>query len=83
MRSNTMSFTTQDATTAQAASADALHRIKIMVQTDPAFARALRNTTSTEDAARLAQSHGMIVSPEALWRHRGILTEAGLPTWRG
>ena len=65
------------------ASVDGLHRIKTMAESNPAFARALRGTSSTEAAAQLAQTHGIFVSPEALWRHRGTLTEAGLPTWRG
>ena len=65
------------------ASVDGLHRIKIMAESNPSFARALRSTCSTEAAAQLAQTHGIVVSPEALWRHRGTLTEAGLPTWRG
>jgi len=66
-----------------AASVDGLHRIKTMAESNPAFARALRSTSTTEAAAQLAQAHGIVVSPEALWRHRGTLTEAGLPTWRG
>jgi hypothetical protein len=67
----------------QEASVDGLHRVKIMAQSNPVFARALRSTGTTEAAARLARIHGIVVSPEALWRHRGTLTEAGLPTWRG
>ena len=31
----------------------------------------------------LAAEHGVEVSPEALWRHRGTLVSGGLPTWRG
>lgn len=65
------------------ASVDGLHRVKIMAQSNPVFARALRSTSTTEAAAQLARIHGIVVSPEALWRHRGTLTEAGLPTWRG
>lgn len=65
------------------ASVDGLHRIKTMAESNPVFAKALRNTTTTEAAAQLAQAHGIVVSPEALWRQRGTLTEAGLPTWRG
>jgi hypothetical protein len=64
-------------------SVDGLHRIKTMAESNPVFAKALRNTTTTEAAAQLAQAHGIVVSPEALWRQRGTLTEAGLPTWRG
>ena len=65
------------------ASVDGLHRIKTMAESNPVFAKALRSTSTTEAAAQLAQAHGIVVSPEALWRHRGTLTEAGLPTWRG
>ncbi|MCX5953506.1 MAG: hypothetical protein NTZ40_08450 [Cyanobacteria bacterium] len=64
-------------------SVDGLHRVKIMAESNPVFAMALRSTDTTEAAAQLAQAHGIVVSPEALWRHRGTLTEAGLPTWRG
>lgn len=65
------------------ASVDGLHRIKTMAESNPSFAKALRSTITTEAAAQLAQAHGIDVSPEALWRQRGTLTEAGLPTWRG
>jgi hypothetical protein len=64
-------------------SAAALHQLKELLQRDPAFAQALRATESTEAAARLAAEHGIAVSPEALWRHRGTLVSGGLPTWRG
>ena len=61
-------------------SAAALHQLKELLQSDPAFAQALR---TTEEAARLAAEHGVQVAPEALWRHRGTLVSGGLPTWRG
>ena len=64
-------------------SAAALHQLKELLQSDSAFAQALRATESTEAAARLAAEHGIAVSPEALWRHRGTLVSGGLPTWRG
>jgi hypothetical protein len=64
-------------------SAAALHQLKELVQSDPAFAQVLRATESTEAAARLAAEHGIAVSPEALWRHRGTLVSGGMPTWRG
>jgi hypothetical protein len=64
-------------------SAAALHQLKELLRGDPAFARALRTTASTEAAARLAAEHGIEVSPEALWRHRGTLVSGGMPTWRG
>lgn len=64
-------------------SAAALHQLKELLHRDHAFAQALRATESTEAAARLAAEHGVAVSPEALWRHRGTLVSGGLPTWRG
>jgi hypothetical protein len=64
-------------------SAAALHQLKEMLQADAVFAQALRATESTEAAAQLAAEHGVSVSPEALWRHRGTLASGGLPTWRG
>jgi hypothetical protein len=64
-------------------SAEALHLLKELLQRDPAFAQALGSTASTEAAAQLAAEHGVEVSPEALWRHRGMLVSGGLPTWRG
>ncbi|WP_415398720.1 hypothetical protein [Synechococcus sp. W4D4] len=64
-------------------SALAFHQLKEMLQADSAFAQALRATESTEAAARLAAEHGVQVSPEALWRHRGTQEAGGLPTWRG
>jgi hypothetical protein len=67
----------------QAASSEALHELKSLAEIDRAFARALSHTASTEDAAKLALRYGIEVSPEALWRNRGMLTSGGLPTWRG
>jgi hypothetical protein len=64
-------------------SAAALHQLKEMLQGDPAFAQALRATESTQAAVRLIADHGITVTPEALWRHRGTLLRGGLPTWRG
>ncbi|MFN9694445.1 MAG: Nif11-like leader peptide family natural product precursor [Synechococcaceae cyanobacterium] len=64
-------------------SAAALHQLKEMLQGDPAFAQALRATESTQAAAGLVAEHGITVTPEALWRHRGTLVSGGLPTWRG
>jgi hypothetical protein len=64
-------------------SAAALHQLKVLLRNDPDFAQALRTTVSTEQAAQLVSKHGLTVSPEALWRHRGTLVSGGLPTWRG
>jgi hypothetical protein len=41
------------------------------------------DTGSTEEAVLVAQRHGITLSSEALWRHRGTLMTGGLPTWRG
>jgi hypothetical protein len=64
-------------------SAAALHQLKESLKGDPAFAQALRATESTEAAARLVAEHGIALTPEALWRHRGTLVSGGMPTWRG
>lgn len=62
---------------------DVLHQLKQLTQRDPAFAEALRRIETTEQAADLIHQHGLDVTPEALWRHRGTLVEGGRPTWRG
>jgi hypothetical protein len=64
-------------------SAAALHQLKALLRSDPVFAQALRATASTEAGARLAAEHGVPVTQEALWRHRGTLVRGGMPTWRG
>ena len=64
-------------------SAAALHQLKELLERDTAFAQALSATASTEAAVKLAAEHGIVVTPEALWRHRGTLLSDGLPTWRG
>ena len=60
-----------------------LTELKQLVQQDPVFAEALRATNTTEDAARLAGMHGIVLTPETLWRNRGTLVSGGLPTWPG
>ena len=62
---------------------DVLHELKQLVRLDPQFAAALRSADTTEQAAELVRRHGLEVTPEALWRHRGMLVEGGRPTWRG
>lgn len=62
---------------------DVLHSLKQLIHSDPAFAEALRRIETTEQAAELIHQHGLDVTPEALWRHRGTLVEGGRPTWRG
>jgi hypothetical protein len=61
----------------------ALYQLKELLQRDPVFAQGLRTTASTEAGSRLAAEHGVLLTPEALWRHRGTLVSGGLPTWRG
>jgi len=63
--------------------ADVLRQLKQMIESDAAFAEALRHIDTTEQAAELIHQHGLEVSAEALWRHRGTLVEGGRPTWRG
>ncbi len=62
---------------------DVLHELKQLVRHDSQFAAALRSADTTEQAAELVHRHGLKVTPEALWRHRGMLVEGGRPTWRG
>ena len=71
------------ASQAENPSAAALHQLKELLERDIAFAQALGATASTEAAAKLAAEHGIVLAPEALWRHRGTLVSGGLPTWRG
>ena len=71
------------ASQAENPSAAALHQLTELFERDTAFAQALGATASTEAAAQLAAEHGIVVTPEALWRHRGTLLSDGLPTWRG
>ena len=71
------------ASEAENPSAAALHQLKELLERDTAFAQAMAATASTEAAAKLAAEHGVVVTPEALWRHRGTLVSGGLPTWRG
>ena len=68
---------------ATASSQDALDQLKALVHQDPAFAAALRTSSSTHAAVQLAATEGIAVTPEALWRNRGTLVSGGLPTWRG
>ena len=71
------------ASQAENPSAAALHQLKELLERDTAFAQALSATAYTEAAVKLAAEHGIVVTPEALWRHRGTLLSDGLPTWRG
>jgi hypothetical protein len=62
---------------------DVLHELKQLVRLDPQFAAALRSADTTAQAAELVRRHGLKVTPESLWRHRGMLVKGGRPTWRG
>jgi len=66
-----------------APAADVLHQLKQLLADDPEFAESLRQIESTDQAAVLIHQHGLKLTPEALWRHRGTLMQGGRPTWRG
>ena len=57
--------------------------LKELLRRDHLFAQKLISAASTEVAAKLISEHGLTVTPEALWRHRGTLLSSGMPTWRG
>ena len=62
---------------------DALTMLKALLKKDDDFAAQMRLTPTSSSAAKLASEHGIQVSPEALWRNRGVLVSDGHPTWRG
>ncbi len=62
---------------------EALHLVKELARRDPQFAAALSASDSPQNAADLAQCHGIDVTAAALWRQRGTLAHGGVPTWRG
>lgn len=66
-----------------AMASDAVHQLKQLIHSNPDFAQALSHIETTEQAAELSHQHGLEISPETLWRHRGTLLEGGRPTWRG
>jgi hypothetical protein len=72
-----------DPTLRRTRAAAALHRLEKLARRDPGCAAALRHCDTTEEAAAIARRHGIEVSPEAIWRHRGTLLPGGQPTWRG
>lgn len=61
----------------------ALHAIRQLVEDQPGFADVLRSALTTDDARRALLEHGIEITSEALWRHRGSLLKDGHPTWRG
>ena len=70
-------------TTCQAQSTVALHDLKELARRDPAFTAALLATRTTQEAVKLAAANHILVTQEALWRHRGTFMAGGMPTWRG
>ena len=62
-----------------ASSMDALHALQDLATRDHAFAMAMRQSGSTQQASALARKRGISISPETLWLNRG---RHGLPTWR-
>ncbi len=61
----------------------AIHAIQKLGEAQPGLAEALRAAASTEEASQLLGGHGIEISPEALWRHRGEVLKDGQPTWPG
>ena len=61
----------------------ALEAIHQLIDQQPELADVLRLSTSTEDVRQALHNHGIEITNEALWRHRGSLLKNGQPTWRG
>ena len=61
----------------------ALQDIQQLAIDQPNTADALRASESTDEARNVLHSHGIKITSEALWRHRGVLLSGGQPTWRG
>jgi hypothetical protein len=61
----------------------AIESIQQLVHDQPDVAAVLRSTTSTDGARKVLLDHGIEISTDALWRHRGSLFKGGQPTWRG
>lgn len=61
----------------------ALQAIRQLVEEQPGFGDLLRSAPSTDVVRKLLHEHGIEISDEALWRHRGSLLKDGQPTWRG
>jgi DNA polymerase I-like protein with 3'-5' exonuclease and polymerase domains len=62
---------------------EAIKAIQQLLQEQPGLADVLRTASSTEDVRKELHNHGIEISAEALWRHRGALLKDGQPTWRG
>ncbi|MCS5699205.1 hypothetical protein NZK32_09160 [Cyanobium sp. FGCU-52] len=61
----------------------AIQAIQQLALDQPDVADALRAAASTDEARNVLLDHGIAISNEALWRHRGSLLKDGQPTWRG
>ncbi|MFM7395212.1 MAG: hypothetical protein ACKO22_12825 [Cyanobium sp.] len=61
----------------------AIQAIQQLALDQPDLADALRAAASTDEARNVLLAHGITISAEALWRHRGSLLREGQPTWRG
>jgi len=61
----------------------AIRAIQQLALEQPDVADALRAAASTDEARHVLLAHGITISNEALWRHRGSLLKEGQPTWRG
>lgn len=76
-----------DASTADPQHAAAVNQALLAIQQllimQPEFGDVLRTLRSTEEARLALLEHGIEISNEALWRHRGMLMKDGQPTWRG
>lgn len=62
---------------------EAIHAIRQLLLEQPKLADVLRAASSTEEVRNELRKHGIEISAEALWRHRGSLLQDGQPTWRG
>ena len=60
-----------------------LQHLKQKIQKDSTFSAGLHKLRTTEEASRFCHAHNIDVTPEQLWRQRGVLFEDGHPTWRG
>ena len=61
----------------------ALQEIQQLLIDQPDFATVFRSASSTEEVRLALLEHGIEISNESLWRHRGTLMKDGQPSWRG
>lgn len=61
----------------------ALQAIQQLLIDQPDFADVLRSSSTTDEVRLALLEHGIAISNEALWRHRGTLMKDGQPSWRG